>query len=177
MIGKGQGTFHLAEFLIPRVHEGACKSSFLGCSPIFSVAAFPPDASFPSSCYSLAEPCADHFGSGCELSLAGSFCSSDSPLPSPRNTLLPPSLFFFFLFGKNQLLFIPEGGSERKKMTPFEDLGILLQNRWRHERARTVVPVCPGVLTMETTAPQRGASLGPPAFPAARPPPARPGAK
>jgi len=38
------------------------------------------------------------------------------------------SLLFFWLvqgFG-----FFPEGGSERKKITPFEDLGILLQNRW-----------------------------------------------
>lgn len=48
-------------------------------------------------------------------------------------------------------------------MTPSEDLGILLQNRWRNKRP--VVPVCPGALTMESTAPQSGVHLGPAASP------------
>lgn len=55
---------------------------------------------------------------------------------------LPPLLFvfiiiiylFFFFSGKGQLFYFPEGGSERKKMTAFEDFGILLQNRWSSER-------------------------------------------
>lgn len=64
-----------------------------------------------------------------EESLASPLGSS-KPLPSPRNS--PP------FFGKGPPLFFPEGGSERKKMTPLEDLSILLQNRWSGERL--VVP-------------------------------------
>lgn len=54
-----------------------------------------------------------------ELSLAISSAAASRP-PTPRDC--PPS------FGKGRLFFFPEGGSERKKMTPFEGLGILLQN-------------------------------------------------
>lgn len=39
------------------------------------------------------------------------------------------SLSFFFWLAQG-FGFFPEGGSERKKITPLEDLGILLQNRW-----------------------------------------------
>lgn len=48
-----------------------------------------------------------------------------SPLRSSERPRLPGTSF---LEWANSLY--PEGGSERKKMTPFEDLGILLQSRW-----------------------------------------------
>lgn len=77
------------------------------------------------------------------------FCSSQQP-PTPRDC--PPFLeransFFFLIF--------PEGGSERKKMTRFEDLGILLQNRWSQ---RPLHPLAPR--DTDNGKPRSGAHLG-----------------
>lgn len=78
------------------------------------------------------------------------FCSSKQP-PTPRDCLP--------VFGKGQLFFFflifPEGGSERKKMTRFEDLGILLQNRWSQ---RPLHPLAPR--GTNNGKPQSGAHLG-----------------
>lgn len=51
----------------------------------------------------------------------------------PPNSMCKYKAHFLFYFFSGQprilVFFFPEGGSERKKITPFEDLRILLQNR------------------------------------------------
>ena len=84
-----------------------------------------------------------------EVSLANSSAAASSPqLPGTAPLFWKgPTLFFFKIF--------PEGGSERKKMTRFEDLGILLQNRWSQ---RPLHPLAPR--DTDNGKPQSGAHLG-----------------
>lgn len=72
---------------------------------------------------------------------------------TPRNPLFTFSCFSFF--GKSLLFLFPEGGSERKRMSLFEALGILLQNR-RNTGHPRCPPACPKVLVKEAMAPQSG---------------------
>ena len=76
------------------------------------------------------------------------FCSSQQPqLPGTAPLFWKGPTLFFLIF--------PEGGSERKKMTRFEDLGILLQNRWSQ---RPLHPLAPR--GTDNGKPQSGPHLG-----------------
>jgi hypothetical protein len=70
-----------------------------------------------------------------------SSCLQSAHLPQRPPQLLEPSLpnLFLFLLGKDQLFIFPEGGSERKKMSPLKEFRILLQNR------PGIPPCCPCV--------------------------------
>lgn len=89
----------------------------------------------------------------CEPSVTGRLYSGQPPLQLPGTH--SSRFLVFFSFGKNLLFLFPEGGSERKKMSLFEALGILLQNRWNTGHPRCP-PVCAKALVKEAMAPQSG---------------------